>query len=226
MKQSIRLDKYLAMLGLVPRRQLKKVLKQGIILVNGIPAWSWDQKISLWDKIQIAGVGEFEVKKDVNLLFYKPKGYVSTDKDEINCPSYKQLLIDYPYVNLLHAAWRLDCDAHWILLLSSNGSFIHQVISPKSKVEKEYEVALAKPIDAEQVKKLEKGVELDDGYVTMPAKVEVLEPQKIRLVIHEGKYHQVKRMLEAVGNKVIDLKRTRIGQWELGDLKPGEWREI
>ena len=100
------------------------------------------------------------------------------------------------------------------------------MLSPKSKVDKEYEVALAKPIDAEQIKKLEKGVELDDGYVTLPAKVEVLEPQKIRLVIHEGKYHQVKRMLEAVGNKVIDLKRTRIGQWELGDLKPGEWREI
>jgi len=100
------------------------------------------------------------------------------------------------------------------------------VISPKSKVAKEYEVKLAKPIDEEQVKRLEKGVELDDGYVTLPAKVEVVEPNRIKLTIHEGKYHQVKRMLEAVGNKVVDLKRTRIGQWELGDLQPGEWREI
>ncbi len=226
MKQSIRLDKYLANLGLIPRRQLKKLLKQWIILINDIPAWSWDQKLSLWDKIQILGVGEFKVKKDIHLLFYKPKGYVSTDVDEPNCPSYKNLLADYPYVNLLHAAWRLDCDAHWLLLLSSDGNFIHQIISPKSKVEKEYEVELKDPITQPQIDKLQKWVTLDDGYKTLPAQVKLINPQKIKLTIHEGKYHQVKRMLETVGNKVIDLKRIRIGQWELGNLKPGERQEI
>ncbi len=226
MKQSIRLDKYLANLGLIPRRQLKKLLKQWIILINNIPARSWDQKLSLWDKIQILGVGEFEVKKDIHLLFYKPKGYVSTDVDEPNCPSYKNLLADYPYVNLLHAAWRLDCDAHWLLLLSSDGNFIHQIISPKSKVEKEYEVELKDPITQPQIDKLQKWVTLDDGYKTLPAQVKLINPQKIKLTIHEGKYHQVKRMLETVGNKVIDLKRIRIGQWELGNLKPGERQEI
>ncbi len=226
MKQSIRLDKYLANLGLIPRRQLKKLLKQWIILINNIPARSWDQKLSLWDKIQILGVGEFEVKKDIHLLFYKPKGYVSTDVDEPNCPSYKNLLADYPYVNLVHAAWRLDCDAHWLLLLSSDGNFIHQIISPKSKVEKEYEVELKDPITQPQIDKLQKWVTLDDGYKTLPAQVKLINPQKIKLTIHEGKYHQVKRMLETVGNKVIDLKRIRIGQWELGNLKPGERQEI
>jgi 16S rRNA pseudouridine516 synthase len=97
-----------------------------------------------------------------------------------------------------------------LLLLSNNGQFIHQVISPKRDKEKEYEVHISKQLSQTDIDSLTRGVTLDDGYHTLPAQVRVLEPQKISLTITEGKFHQVKRMLEAVNNKVTYLKRVRI----------------
>lgn len=133
---------------------------------------------------------------------------------------------DCPYVNLLHVAGRLDVDAEGLLLLSNDGEFIHQVISPKWEKEKEYEVWLERSISAEECEQLRKGVVLDDGYLTKLAKVEKVEDKKILLTITEGKFHQVKRMLQAVENKVIYLKRLRIGEWTLKGLEKGEWRLI
>ena len=119
-------------------------------------------------------------------------------------------MLDCSYVNLLHVAGRLDTDTEGLLLLSNDGQFIHQTISPKREKEKEYEVWLRSPISAEKCESLRQGVKLDDGYLTKPAKVEHIEEKKILLTITEGKYHQVKRMLQAVGNEVIYLKRLRI----------------
>ena len=119
-------------------------------------------------------------------------------------------MLDCPYVNLLHVAGRLDTDTEGLLLLSNDGQFIHQTISPKREKEKEYEVWLRSPISPEECESLRQGVKLDDGYLTKPAKVEHIEEKKILLTVTEGKYHQVKRMLQAVGNEVIYLKRHRI----------------
>jgi len=119
-------------------------------------------------------------------------------------------MLDCPYVNLLHVAGRLDTDTEGLLLLSNDGQFIHQTISPKREKEKEYEVWLKYPISAEECESLRQGVGLDDGYLTKSAKVEQIEEKKILLTITEGKYHQVKRMFQAVGNEVIYLKRLRI----------------
>ena len=119
-------------------------------------------------------------------------------------------MLDCPYVNLLHVAGRLDTDTEGLLLLSNDGQFIHQTISPKREKEKEYEVWLRSPISAEECEYLRQGVKLDDGYLTKPAKLEHIEEKKILLTITEGKYHQVKKMLQAVGNEVIYLKRLRI----------------
>lgn len=119
-------------------------------------------------------------------------------------------MLDCPYVEVLHVAGRLDVDTEGLLLLSNDGQFIHQVISPKWDKEKEYEVWLDSEIDQHACLHLEQGVVLDDGYLTKPAKVVQVEAKKILLTLTEGKYHQVKRMLEAVGNKVVYLKRLRI----------------
>ena len=135
-------------------------------------------------------------------------------------------MLSCPYVNLLHVAWRLDVDTEWLLLLSNDGQFIHQVISPKRDKEKEYEVHLEKEISDEDCIKLEKWVILDDGYKTKPAKVKKLEDKKILLTITEWKYHQVKRMLESINNKVIYLKRIRIANRNLDWLKKGDWKLI
>ena len=247
-----RLDKYLANLGLVSRRECNTVCKEWVIRVNGEVVKKPDFRLLWGEKIQVRDV-EVEFFEEVYAILYKTAGYISSDEDEFGYPSYKNQMLDCPYVELLHVAWRLDVDTEGLLLLSSDGQFIHQVISPKREKEKEYEVWLRSPISAEECEylrqgvklddgyltkpakvehidedcnKLEKWVILDDGYLTKPAKVQKIEDKKILLTITEGKYHQVKRMLEAVGNKVVYLKRIRIGEWNLDGLKPGGWKMI
>lgn len=220
-----RLDKYLANLGLVSRRECNTVCKEWVIRVNGEVVQKPDFRLLWGEKIQVRDV-EVEFFEEVYAILYKTAGYISSDEDEFGYPSYKNQMLDCPYVELLHVAWRLDVDTEGLLLLSSDGQFIHQVISPKREKEKEYEVWLESVISDEDCNKLESWVVLDDGYLTKPAKVQKIEDKKILLTITEGKYHQVKRMLESVGNKVVYLKRLRIGVWNLDGLKPGEWKII
>lgn len=221
----IRTDKYLANLWLLSRRSAMKAAKDWLILVNGQPIKKSDYKLSFGDVISFDGQ-DIEVREYIYVILYKPAGYISSDEDEYGYKSYKHLIMDCPYVQMLHVAWRLDQDTEGLLLLSSDGQFIHQVISPKWEKEKEYEVHLEKNISDEQCGELAKGVILDDGYKTLPAKVQKLEPKKILLTITEWKYHQVKRMLEAIDNKVIYLKRVRVGEWDLEGLEKGEWKYI
>ena len=221
----IRLDKYLANLWLVSRRTAEKIFRSTVILVNGEAATKIDQKIHYGDVITFDEV-EIDVLEFVYCILYKTAGYISSDEDELGYLSYRNQMQDCPYVNMLHVAGRLDQDTEWLLLLSNNGVFIHQTISPKKEKEKEYEVHLEKRISDFDLKKLEAGVVLDDGYKTRPAKAAHLDHKKISLIITEGKFHQVKRMLEAVGHKVIYLKRIRIGDWNLDGLQPGEWKYI
>ena len=220
-----RLDKYLANLGLVSRRECNTVCKEWVIRVNGEVVKKPDFRFLWGEKIQVRDV-EVEFFEEVYAILYKTAGYISSDEDEFGYPSYKNQMLDCPYVELLHVAWRLDVDTEGLLLLSSDGQFIHQVISPKREKEKEYEVWLDSVISDEDCNNLESWVVLDDGYLTKPAKVQKIEDKKILLTITEWKYHQVKRMLESVGNKVVYLKRLRIGEWNLDGLKPGEWKMI
>lgn len=215
-----RLDKFLANIGLVSRRECNAVCKSGVVFVDGNEVRKSDFKLFGGEKVRVRGV-EIEFYEEVYAILYKTAGYISSDEDEFGYPSYKHLMLDCPYVDLLHVAGRLDVDTEGLLLLSSDGQFIHQVISPKWEKEKEYEVWLEKPIWFQECELLMTGVCLDDGYLTKPAKVVQIEEKKILLTITEGKYHQVKRMLQAVWNKVVYLKRIRIGDWTLEGLEPG-----
>lgn len=220
-----RLDKYLANLGLVSRRECNAVCKSGVVLVNGNIVTKSDFRLFWWEKIRVREQEVIFYNK-VYAILYKTAGYISSDEDEFGYPSYKQQMLDCPYVELLHVAGRLDVDTEGLLLLSSDGQFIHQVISPKREKEKEYEVWLESAISPQECEHLRNGVVHDDGYLTKPAKVEQIDEKKILLTITEWKFHQVKRMLQAVGNKVIYLKRIRIGDRNLDGLKPWEWRLI
>ncbi len=222
---NIRLDKYLANLWLVPRRLADRVVKSGAILVNGQAIKKSDSKL-MWGDIITYEWQSIEVREYIYVLLYKSAWYISSDEDEFGYLSYRKQMLDCPYVNLLHVAWRLDQDTEWLLLLTNDGQFIHKVISPKLEKEKEYEVHLESAISAEQCGQLELWVTLDDWYHTLPAKVTKIDDKKILLTITEGKFHQVKRMLEAVWNKVIYLKRLRIWEWTLEWLNPGEWEMI
>ncbi len=220
-----RLDKYLANLWLLSRREAPLKCKKGEVLLNWEITKKSDVKIKEGDQITI-NWQTIEVLENIYVILYKSSGYISSDEDEFWYLSYKKQMLDCPYVNLLHVAWRLDVDTEGLLLLSNDWQFIHQVISPKRDKEKEYEVHLEKEISEEDCKQLESGVTLDDEYKTKPAKVEKINNKKILLTITEWKYHQVKRMLEAVNNKVIYLKRIRIWKWKLDWLNKGDWKLI
>lgn len=221
----VRLDKYLAMLGLVSRRDAAKAVKAGLILVDGKIAKKSDEKINAGQVITYLDQ-EVEVKEFVYILLHKPAGYVCSELDEGGHHSYKMLLQDCPYAKMLHVAGRLDRDTEGLVFCTNDGNFTHEIISPKKKEEKEYFVELALPISDEDIQKLESGIALDDGYVTMPAQVKRVSEKEILLTIHEGKYHQVKRMAEAVNNEVIYLRRERIGEWTLEGLEKGKRKYI
>lgn len=219
----IRLDRYLAQLWLLARKDAKAYIKNWVVLINGAVADSSDQKIHYGDTITFEEC-EILVQEHITVFIHKPAGYVSSDHDEWKHPSYRQLLSQCPYVNMLHVAGRLDQDTEWLLIASSDGQFIHRIISPKKKLPKVYYVILEKNIDELQIKKLKNWVMLDDGYVTMPAEVEQIDGKIILLTIYEWKYHQVKRMMEAIDNAVVYLRRDKIGEWSLDGLEKGKWR--
>jgi len=221
----MRIDKYLASLGLVSRRDTKKVFKEHIITVNEEEIIDTGHILHEWDKIEF-GDEMIVYKAIVVILLHKPAGYVCSDIPEWRHKSYRDLLDDCIYKETLHVAGRLDADTTWLVILTNDGTLNHQIISPKKKMTKIYEVESEKILSDTDRKQLENGVMLDDGYTTLPAQVEKISDKKIRLFLHEGKYHQVKRMLEAVDNKVTKLHRTQIGKCVLWNLPEGKRKEI
>lgn len=221
----MRIDKYLASLGLVSRRDAKKFFKENIITINNEEILDHGYILHEWD---IIGYGDENIvfKSVVVLVLNKPAGYVCSDVPEGKYESYRDLLDDCVYKETLHVAGRLDADTTGLVLLTNDGVLNHQIISPKKKMTKIYEVESEKPLSDIDCKQLENGVMLEDGYTTLPAHVEKISDKKIRLSLHEGKYHQVKRMLEAVHNKVTKLHRIQIGKCVLGDLPEWKRKEI
>lgn len=169
-----------------------------------------------------------ECKEFVTILLHKPKWYVCSDIDEWWHKSYNKLLMQCPYWKTLHVAGRLDQDTTWLVVCTNNGDLNHRIISPKHKLIKTYIVHCEWVITEVMIDKLRQGVKLDDGYITLPAELVRVETndREIILRIVEGKYHQVKRMLEAVWNKVVNLHRSEIGDRNLHGLKEWEWRYL
>ncbi|MEE4243907.1 MAG: pseudouridine synthase, partial [Kangiellaceae bacterium] len=159
-------------------------------------------------------------------ILNKPEGFVCATKDREHLTVLE--FIDEPRKENLSVAGRLDIDTTGLVILTDDGQWLHQVISPKHQCEKVYLVETLKPVTEKQIAKLEKGVWLkNDETRTKPAKVEVIDEYHYRLTITEGRYHQVKRMFGAIENKVESLHRERIGSVVLTDeLMPGEYRAL
>lgn len=221
----MRIDKYLAALGIVPRRQIKKLLKTWEVLLNSTIVASPQIKIKEWDIIQVCE-DKIPVKFAVHLLIHKPANYVSSNIDEWPYASYKDLIHDCPYSELVEIAGRLDVDTEGLLFCSSDGKIIHNIIHPHKKVEKEYYVEVAVPLTTYMIKDLASWVKLPWWAISKPAKVVKISNLSLQLTITEGKFHQVKNMLEWVGNKVTYLRRDRIWTWTLKWLEKGKWKYV
>ena len=221
----MRLDKFLTEMEIGSRSQVKTYIKKGLITVNGLVCKDSDFKLD--ENIDIVSyAGEtLSYQKFRYYILNKPKGVVTATKDAKD--KIVMDLLENVRKNDLSPVGRLDKDTEGLLLITNDGALAHALLSPKKHVDKVYRVSLAKPITKEETEQLEAGVDIGDDSITMPAKVEMVHNTEILLTIHEGRFHQVKRMLKAVGNEVVDLKRESFGCLTLEEsLKSGTFREL
>ena len=224
----MRLDKFISKATELSRKDCKKILHAGEVTVNGEVVKDASLHIDeVSDDIEWAGEPLSVAMGNRYLLLYKPEGFECTLKPK-EWPIVTDL-IDVPQLGSLRIAGRLDVDTTGALLLSDDGGFLHRVTSPKHHVAKVYELTLADPMtEAQQafaIKELAKGIMLEDEYdKTKPAELSFSDATHAKLVLTEGKYHQVKRMMGYFGNKVIELHRASIGNITLAGLEKGESR--
>ena len=224
----MRLDKFLSKATELSRKDCKKILHAGEVTVNGEVVKDASLHIDeVDDDIEWAGEPLSVAMGNRYLLLYKPEGFECTLKPK-EWPIVTDL-IDVPQLGSLRIAGRLDVDTTGALLLSDDGGFLHRVTSPKHHVAKVYELTLADSMtEAQQafaIQELAKGIMLEDEYdKTKPAELSFSDATHAKLVLTEGKYHQVKRMMGYFGNKVIELHRASIGNITLAGLEKGESR--
>lgn len=222
--KKIRLQKYLSQAGVASRREAERLMLRGRISVNGRvvtePGTLVDPED---DRVEVDGRKVIPQEK-FYLMLHKPSGYLCALKDRFGRPLVTDLIKDVP-ARLYHAG-RLDLDSEGLLIMTNDGDFSQCVTHPSHRVEKIYLVKLKTPLDNRQKTALSSGVRLDDGLMTGTAGVRIVSRDRrwVEITIREGKKRQVRRMLKAVENEVMYLKRIAIGPVKLGPLERGKWR--
>lgn len=222
MSEPERLQKILARAGIASRRVVEEMIEDGRVVVNGEVAELGRRADPDVDAIEVDGVLVGVRPDTVWYLLNKPAGVVSTASDPQDRPTVVQLVPDDPRV---FPVGRLDAETEGLLLLTNDGEVTHRLTHPSYGVEKEYLAHVEGTPSRGALRRLREGVELDDG-ITAPATAAMVSPGVVRLVIHEGRNRQVRRMCEAVGHPVVRLVRTRIGPLVDTRLGPGEWRPL
>ena len=220
--QGERLQKVLARAGFGSRRACEELIAEGRVRVNGEVAGLGRRVDAATDRVEVDGEGVGVAAGLVHYLLNKPRGAVTTASDPQGRPTVVQLVPTEPRV---FPVGRLDADTEGLLLLTNDGELAHRLTHPSFGVEKEYLAEVEGTPAAAALRRLREGVELEDGP-TAPAKVAAVPPRALRIVIHEGRNRQVRRMCEAVGHPVVRLVRTRIGPLAERGLAPGEWRAL
>ncbi|KGQ64301.1 16S rRNA pseudouridine(516) synthase RsuA [Gallibacterium anatis] len=224
MKQ--RLDKFLSEYTGLSRSQATKALRQNLVKVNQQLVKDGALKVSPEDVVEFDSETLEWVSGNQYFLLYKPEGYVCSH-DDGEYPTVYQFF-DYPLSSRLHTAGRLDVDTTGLVLLTDDGQWSHRITSPKYHCKKTYLVTLADPVEDFYLEQCAQGILLKgEKQPTKPAQIEIIDDYNLNLTIVEGKYHQVKRMFAALGNKVIALHRWRIGQIILDpQLEEGQYRAL
>ncbi len=221
----MRLDKFLCDALGTTRKESTQILKTGEVTVDGIVQKSGSFKVV--EQVEVEWQGrEITQTGPRYIMLHKPEGYVCSHEDGFNHTAF--VLLDEMNMNGLHFAGRLDVDTTGLVLITDDGKWSHRITSPKHKCDKIYRVWLADPVQSDYADKLAAGIELrNEREPTLPAQMEVIDENEVLLTIHEGKYHQVKRMFAALGNKVVGLHREKVGHIVLDDdLEPGEYRYL
>lgn len=221
----MRLDKYVASVSELSRNDAKKVIRSGRVIVDGLEQRDPKCSVEISTAVILDGSALCSPGKRY-IMLNKPEGYVSATKDKQHLTVMD--LLDEENCGQLHIAGRLDLDTTGLVLITDDGQWSHRITSPQRDCKKTYLVETADPISEDSVLSFEKGIHLDnEKRPTLPAHIEIIDEHTARLTISEGRYHQVKRMFGAMGNKVDCLHRERIGDIYLdGSLQPGEYRHL
>ena len=221
----LRLDRYLSNATALTRSQAQRALRGGRVQVEGETVKQGATRIPLEAQVTLDGVPVAPPQPRYFML-HKPQGVVCASED----PTHRSAidLLELPNPDGLHFAGRLDLDATGLVMISDDGQWTHRITAPGRECAKRYRIALAEPVTEQALRSLREGVLLrGDSRATRPAQVERVADQELLISIAEGRYHQVKRMLAAVGNKVVALHREAIGSLELdARLKAGEFRPL
>ena len=224
-----RLQKFLANAGIASRRKCEELILNGKVEVNGEIVTELGTKVSDKDTVKYNGKIVKPEEEKVYILLNKPIGYVTTAKDQFN----RETVLDLVKINKrIVPVGRLDMYTSGALILTNDGEFVNMLTHPKNEVNKTYNVTVKGNITKEDVENLQNGIEIDDGYITKPAKVKILKIDeeknisRIQITIHEGKNRQVRKMCEAINKKVLALHRSKIGNIEVNNLKVGNWRYL
>ncbi|ASI91191.1 16S rRNA pseudouridine(516) synthase RsuA [Vibrio mediterranei] len=221
----MRLDKFLCDALGATRKEATKIIKSGDVTVDGVVQKSGAFKVTEDNSVEWQD-REVRMQGPRYIMLFKPDGFVCSHEDGFNHTAF--VLLDEVKMENLHFAGRLDVDTTGLVLITDDGQWSHRITSPKHKCAKTYRVWLADPVQDNYIKAFEEGIELrNEKALTLPAQLEIIDEKEVLLTIHEGKYHQVKRMFAALGNKVEGLHRESVGDIVLDEmLEPGEYRYL
>jgi 23S rRNA pseudouridine2605 synthase len=224
----LRLQSYLSKAGIASRRTSEKIIAEGRVKINGQTVDKLGVKVDPdSDKIEVDGKKILLHHDNIYIVLNKPAGVVTTSKDPFGRPTVLDLVKGIKA--RIYPVGRLDKDTEGLLILTNDGDLTYKLTHPKNEIKKTYIVEVKGTLTPKKVRALKEGVVLDDG-ITAPAKIKPLNTSKnnttLKIVIHEGRKRQIRRMCEAVGLSVVYLKRTHIEKFSLGNLKPGCWRYL
>ncbi len=225
--EEIRLQKYLAMCSVASRRSAEKMITDGRVSVNGVVVTELGTKVTDGDNVCVDGKKVRGDSKKIYIMLNKPKGYVTTARDDRGRRTVMDLVSDIP--QRIYPVGRLDYDTEGLIFMTNDGDLTYSLTHPKYEKNKVYEVLVSGIMLHGAADKLAKGVYIE-GKKTYPAEVEVTEHRRnssvVRISIHEGRNRQIRKMCDAVGHPVLSLKRVAMDGIELGNLPEGRWRHL
>ena len=223
----MRLQKYMAECGVASRRRAEEMILEGKVSVNGVVISQMGVQVEDGDEVRVEGKLIRPEAQKRYVMYHKPAGEVTTVSDPEGRAAVLDHFRDYPV--RLYPVGRLDYDSEGLLLLTNDGALTERMLHPSHLVEKTYLARVTGQVSMDSVRQLRAGVMLDD-HKTAPAKVRIIKEETFATVvlvtIHEGRNRQVRRMFDALGHRVLQLRRVKFGPLELGDLPRGQWREL
>ena len=222
-ESNMRINRYLALCGLGSRRAVEKLILEGAVTVNGAVISDLACRIDEGMKVLVFGKRATPPQAHEYILFHKPAGYLCSATDPYGRPTIFDLLpTEY---RKLHYVGRLDFNSRGLIILTNDGALTHELLHPSREVQRTYQVWTRKPLELKELEKLRRGVDIGDGEMAIPVSVKPIDDH-YEIILREGKNREIRRMLEVVGHKVVDLQRTRFGGLSLGDVPEAGFRQL